>query len=229
MSRGFTLLEVMIALAILAFLMAAISSTQGSSLLHGARVFNLSTATQLVDSAVLDLEEEYRLEGFSDNSLEDRECELPDGFDRFQCRYDLLALDVSADNISALGEAAGQNVTASPIMASLCGGGAMGGEPTGDPLTTLQQEGFDAAAFGAIKALLDPAFAQLCGINLQKMCMNIPMLAAFIPSIIEQAAKATRKLVVRISWDEAGKAQKTLEIETYITAVPQAEEKAGMP
>ena len=36
--------------------------------------------------------------------------------------------------------------------------------------------------------------------------------------------QATRKLVVRISWDERGKARKTLEMETFITAVPEAEE-----
>ncbi len=57
------------------------------------------------------------------------------------------------------------------------------------------------------------------------MCQNIPMLASFIPEIIKQAAMSTRKLKVRITWDEAGRAQKVLEVETYITAVPEAEDE----
>jgi len=222
---GFTLLEVMVALAILAFLMTAISSTQGSSLLHGARVYNLSTATQLLDTVILDIEEEYRLDGFPDNSLEDRDCELPDGFDRFTCSYDLVGLEMEADNINVMGSEATENVTQSPLMNALCAGGMGGGSPSDDPANSLSAAGLDTAALGALSALLDPEFAQLCGINLSKMCMNIPLIASFIPTIIEQAAQSTRKLVVRIAWDERGQAQKTLVIETYITAVPEAEEE----
>ena len=223
--RGFTLLEVMVALAILAFLMTAISATQGSSLLHGARVYNLTTATQLLDTVILDLEEEYRLEGFPENAMEDRDCELPDGFDRFTCAYDLIGLEMDADNINVMGSEATQNVTDSPLMNTLCAGGMGGGSPTQDPLSALGQSGLDTAAMGALSALLDPEFAQLCGINLTKMCMNIPLIASFIPTIIEQAARSTRKLRVRIAWDERGQAQKTLEIETFITAVPSAEKE----
>lgn len=224
-TRGFTLLEVMVAMAILAFLMAAISSTQGSSLLQGARVYNLSTATQLLDTVILDIEEEYRLEGFPENSLEDRDCDLPDGFDKFTCSYDLVSLTMEAENINMMGSEATENVTQSPIMSALCGGAMGEGTPSQDPLAALSQSGMDTAALGALAALLDPEFAQLCGINLGKMCMNIPLIASFIPTIIEQAAQSTRKLQVRISWDEIGQANKTLEIETYITAVPEAEEE----
>lgn len=221
--RGFTLLEVMIALAILAILMAAISGAQGSSLLHGARVYNLTTATQLIDGVVLDLEEEYRLDGFPENSLEGRDCELPDGFDRFRCDYDLLAMDVSVDNISSLSEQATSLVTGSPLMAALCTGGPQGTGPAADPLSAVASLGVDTTAIGALQALLNPEFAQLCGINLQRMCMNIPLLASFIPNIVEQAARSTRKLRIRISWDERGNAEKTVELETFIISVPEAE------
>ncbi|MEE2779544.1 MAG: type II secretion system protein [Myxococcota bacterium] len=223
--RGFTLLEVMVALAILGFLMAAISSTQGSSLLQGARVFNLSTATQLMDSVILDLEEEYRLDGFPENSLEGRDCDLPKGFERFECEYDLLAMNVDADNINSMGEMATNNVTASPLMSALCSGGPGGAGLVEDPAMAMANLAGETAAMGALQALMDPQFAQLCGLNLSKMCMNIPLLASFIPTIIEQAARSTRKLVVRIHWDERGKAEKTLEIETFITSVPEAEEE----
>ncbi|MCB9727311.1 MAG: type II secretion system protein [Deltaproteobacteria bacterium] len=227
--RAFTLLEVMIAMAILAFLMAAISSTQGSSLLQGARVYNLTTATQLLDSVVLDLEEEYRLEGFPENSLEERKCELPREFRDFDCRFDLLALDVGADNIAALGEQATETVGGSPLIQTLCGGG-----PAGSGLPNLNDVAGTGDAnligeLGALKALLDPQFASLCGLNIQKMCQNMPLMASFLPTIIEQAARSTRKLRVRISWDERGNAEKVLEIETFIVSVPEAEEANSAP
>jgi hypothetical protein len=215
----------MVALGILGFLMTAIASTQGASLLQGARVFNLSTATQLVDGVILDLEEEYRLDGFPENSVEGRDCELPKGFDRFTCSYDLMAMNVDAENINSLGEMATTNVTGSPLMNALCGGGPGGAGPADNPMEALGALGQETAALGALAALMDPQFMQLCGLNLSKMCMNIPMLASFIPMIIEQAARSTRKLVIRIQWDETGQADKILEIETFITSVPEAEEE----
>ena len=222
MRRGFTLLEVMVAMAIMAFLMAAITSSQGSSLLYGARVFNLTTATQLADSVILDLEEEYRLEGFPDNTREEQDCKLPRGFDRFDCEYDLFALDVNSDNIISASEEAG-SVMDSPLVSTLCGGG--GSDMVGDPLSALTQNPGMQGAQGALAALLNPDYAQLCGMNIQKMCANIPMLEGFIPEIIKQAAETTRKLVIRITWDERGNARKALELETFIIATPQAEEK----
>jgi prepilin-type N-terminal cleavage/methylation domain-containing protein len=224
MRRGFTLLEVMIAMAIMAFLMAAITSSQGSSLLYGARVFNLTTATQLADSVILDLEEEYRLDGFPDNSREEQDCKLPKGFDRFECEYDLLGLDINSDNIVSASDDAG-SVMDSPLVSTLCGGGASGNEVSGDPLSALTQNPNVEGAQGALAALLNPQYAELCGMNIAKMCQNIPFLEGMIPEIIKQAAETTRKLVVRITWDERGNARKAMEIETFIIAAPQAEEK----
>lgn len=224
MRRGFTLLEVMVAMAIMAFLMAAITSTQGSSLLYGSRVFNLTTATQLADSVILDLEEEYRLDGFPDNSREGEDCKLPKGFDRFECEYDLFALDINSDNIVSASEEAG-SVMESPLVSTLCSGGASGTDAVGDPLSALTQNPNMQGAQGALAALLNPQYAELCGMNIQKMCQNIPFLEGMIPEIIKQAAETTRKLVVRITWDERGNARKSLELETFITATPQAEEE----
>jgi len=224
MRRGFTLLEVMVAMAIMAFLMAAITSSQGSSLLYGSRVFNLTTATQLADSVILDLEEEYRLEGFPDNSKEGEDCELPKGFDRFDCEYDLFALDINSDNIVSASEEAG-SVMESPLVSTLCSGGASGNDVAGDPLSALTQNPNMEGAQGALAALLNPQYAELCGMNIQKMCQNIPFLEGMIPEIIKQAAETTRKMVVRITWDERGNARKSLELETFITATPQAEEQ----
>jgi len=222
-SPAFTLLEVMVAMAIMAFLMAAITSSQGSSLLYGARVFNLTTATQLADGVILDLEEEYRLDGFPDNTREDQDCKLPRGFDRFDCEYDLFALDIGSDSVVSASDGAG-SVMESPLVSTLCGGGAGGQDMVGDPLSALTQNPGMQGASGALAALLNPQYADLCGMNVAKMCQNIPFLESMIPEIIKQAAETTRRLVVHITWDERGNARKALRLETFITAMPLAED-----
>jgi prepilin-type N-terminal cleavage/methylation domain-containing protein len=119
--RGFTLLEVMLAMGLLAFVLGAVLSAQGTALIHGARVYNMSMAANLMHSLVLDLEEQYRLEPFPENSLEGRSCELPDGFDQFECEYDLLALTIGSDNVEGTDDAA-KSITDNPLMQAVCGG-----------------------------------------------------------------------------------------------------------
>lgn len=221
--RGFTLLEVMVALVLLAFLMTAVTSANITAQTLGARVYNVTTATQLVDGVVLDIEEEYRLEPWPENSLEERECDLPPGFEGFECEYDLIGMEVGADNIGSMGEEAMNSINSSPLMASLCGGGPSGIGPSDDPAAALQGLDMQTAALGALAALVDPNFMQMCGVNLGKMCQNVMAIGSFIPSIIEQAAQATRKLRVRLTWSEGGEADRTLEVETFLTSTPEAE------
>jgi prepilin-type N-terminal cleavage/methylation domain-containing protein len=225
--RGFSLVEVLVALGILGFLMSGVLGSSGGTAMQAIEVLNVTTATQLVESVVLDLEEEYRLDGFPTNQLEGRKCELPRGFDSFDCEYDLLALEIGSDNIGALGQDANENVNQSPLMTAFCSGGPNGDMPV-DPamaLANLAATGQDVpTALAAFQALLDPGFTQICGINLERMCTNTAMISSFIPTIIEQAAKATRKLIVRLRWGEEGDPERELTIETFITAVPEAEE-----
>ncbi len=223
--RGFTLLETMIALVLLAFLMTAVTSANLTAQTLGARVFNVTTATQLIDGVMLDIEEEYRLEIWSDNSIEGETCDLPPGFEDFECEYDLIGMDVGVDNIGMMGQDAMESINSSPLMASLCGGGASGIGPSDDPASALDGLDMQTAALGALAALVDPNFMTMCGVRLDKMCQNVMAIGSFIPSIIEQAAAATRKLRVRLTWSEGGEADRTLEIETFLTSTPEAEDE----
>jgi len=226
-ARGFSLIEVLVAMAMLAFLMSAVASNSGTSLENSAEVFSVTNASQLMESIVLDIEEEYRIEGFPTNPLEGRDCEVPKGFeDMFECEYDLLNLEIGADNMGSLGAEANESIATSPLMSAFCGGGPQGGQPV-DPAVALAALASqpDIGALAAFKALLDPGFNQICGINLEKMCQNTQLITSFIPTIIEQAAKSTRKLIVRLKWGGPERAPwQKMEIETFITAVPEAEE-----
>lgn len=229
-SRGFSLVEVIFAMGILAMLMTGVLASSGGTAQKAVDVLDITTASQLVESVVLDLEEEYRLDGFPTNSLEGRRCEVPRGFERYECEYDLLMLEIGADNLGSLGADANENVNQSPLMTAFCSGGPQGDMPV-DPATALANlasTGMELpAALAAFQALLDPGFNQICGINLERMCQNTMMISSFIPTIIEQAAASTRKLVVRLSWGDAGDPDKRLEIETFITSVPEAEKEQG--
>ena len=230
-ARGFTLLEVLFALALMAIFMSAISQLSGTTALMASDIANLSNATQLVHSVVLDIEAEYEQEPFPTNDLEERDCELPDGFDRiFECTYDLRGLDVSSDNIMGAGEQAIESVTTSPLMSAICGSPGGGGpslEPGQDPTAALSGMNVDSGRLGALVQLLNPEFMQMCGLNIAKLCQNTPMIASFIPTIIEHAAKVTRKLRVTIAWRDRGASRRELNIETFLTSLAEAEEDAG--
>lgn len=225
--RGFSLIEVVAAMGILAFLLTGVLASSGGTAQQSIEVLDLTTASQLVESVVLDLEEEYRLDGFPTNQLEGRDCDVPRGFERYRCEYDLLMLEIGADNLGKLGMDATENVDQSPLMTAFCSGGPDGNMPV-DPATALANlagAGVEMPeALAAFTALLDPGFNQICGINLNRMCQNTTMISSFIPTIIEQAAASTRKLVVRLSWGEPGDPNTQLQIETFITSVPEAEE-----
>lgn len=225
-TRGFSLIEVVAAMGILAFLLTGVLASSGGTAQQSIEVLDLTTASQLVESVVLDLEEEYRLDGFPQNQLENRRCEVPRGFSRYVCEYDLLMLEIGSDNLGSLGADATENVNQSPLMSAFCAGGPQGDMPV-DPATALANlaaSGMELPeALAAFQALLDPGFNQICGINLDRMCQNTMMISSFIPTIIEQAAASTRKLVVRLRWGEKGDPNTQLEIETFITSVPEAE------
>ena len=175
---------------------------------------------------------EFAADGFPTNDREDEDCDLPDGFERFDCEYDLLGLDVSMDNIDGLSESAGENIQNSPLISALCSGqpgftGAGGGSgaPPTDPATALQQAGLDLASLGPMGVLVMPEYLELCGLRIDMMCRNTQLIGSFIPTIIEAAAKVTRKLTVRISWGDDEALSRTLTIETFLTSFAQGEEE----
>jgi len=226
--RGFSLVEALVAIALLAMLMAAVASSQGDAMFRAAEVMNLTNATQIVETVVLKLEEEYRLDGFPSNRVEGRSCRnvLPRGFERFRCEYDLLMLDAGKDKIDVMGSQAQETLGGSAMMNTFCGpeGGAAAANIAA-VCAQLQMGGGTGlpGELAAFAPLCDPGLSLLCGVNLQQMCNNTMMISSFIPIIIEQAAGSTRKLVVRMQWDDEGLVANRLEIETFITATPEAE------
>ena len=94
----------------------------------------------------------------SDNSREGEDCKLPKGFDRFECEYEFFAPDQQRQHRLSLEEAG--SVMESPLVSTLCSGGASGTDAVGDPLSALTQNPNMQGAQGALAALLNPQYAE---------------------------------------------------------------------
>ncbi len=140
--KGFTLLEVMVALALLAAGLMAMADLSGNALRNHAYARDLSAATLLARGKMAELEQKYEDEGFKDFDQDD------DGDFGREGRPDVrwhLALvrpdaDLSADQLVA--QLAGAGNDPGDLIAKLMGGGgsppaASGGAASqGGPTTT---------------------------------------------------------------------------------------------
>lgn len=229
---GFTLLEVMVAMAIMAIAMVAILSAQQAGINNSMRVHKGEAAAIMIRGIVMDIEEEYKQEGFPENSIEDRECEVPDEFDdMFECSYDLLRLDLTPEQIQELvnqsfGGLLGEGGLASlqsedrgslsPTLRSLLEGGG------------TSQQSIDLSGLAFLLPFLGPEgeiLMDLCQINLNWLIMGLMGVQTFVPVVLQEISNRSRKLVVRLTWNEGPFGKRDLTVTTFITSLPEEELK----
>jgi general secretion pathway protein I len=135
MKRGFTLLEVMISLAILAIALVALSGLNGGAVAMHAYGRRATEATLLLRGKMLDVEEDLQKNGFSDFNDEKHGDFGDDGAAGYAWSAEILKPDVRLDPaqlISLFGgggqgqagqsKAGGTGGSASALAASLLGG-----------------------------------------------------------------------------------------------------------
>ncbi len=253
-TSGFTLLEILIAMAILAFALAVISASSSTSAIYGKRVYRSTAAALLLRGVVLDIEEKYRKDGFPSNDLEGRECELPKAYAKqFHCEYDLVGLNLDASAIADMTQnsqdllsQAQEELQNSGALDKLNGGGGGKKNAGEEALKDLGDVGGDAkktgldlsslAKGGDMMSLIQTILMSgeqgmnllgLCDINIAVLQMSMGlMIAELLPRILKRASDRTRKIKVRLSWIDAEGEDRTLEIESFTTAV--SEEEARM-
>lgn len=95
-SRGFTLLEVMMALAVLALAISALVAFQGRGIVMNSKARDLTTATTLarqkMEEIKLQVDKDLRLGKFSDGKTEEGAFETP--FDRYKWKFELKKVEL---------------------------------------------------------------------------------------------------------------------------------------
>lgn len=231
--RGFTLLEVLIAMAVLAFALTIITAGASSSAVFSKRVYRSTAAALLLRGAVLDIEEKYRKDGFPTNDVNGKDCELPKVYSRqFKCTYDLIGLNLDDGMISDVTSRAQQSLTtaqnslaATGALDKLSSPGAGAGTPKEKPANLSQSAGnaqdtgldlTQIAKGGDLMGLLGVllmsgeqgmGLLSLCDINISILQMSMGlMVAELLPRVLKRASDRTRKVILHLSWkdDEYG-------------------------
>ncbi len=224
---GFSLLEMMVAIAVLAVAMTAIMSAQQASMNATVMIKRGQTAAMLVRGIVYAIEEEYRVEGFPENSLEDRDCEVPDDFDKiYECRYSLERFDLEPEQMQALVDQSFGGLMGEGGLGNIQSGDRSGLSNTMEGLVTGQTEmgGMNLSGLAFLLPFLGPegeALMSLCNINIGAMMMSFMGVQSFLPMVLQEVSNRTRKLTVVLTWSEGPYGERDFPITTYITALPE--------
>ena len=229
--RGFTLLEVLIAMAVLAFALTIITAGASSSAVFSKRVYRSTAAALLLRGAVLDIEEKYRKDGFPTNDVNGKDCELPKVYARqFKCTYDLIGLNLDDGMISDVTSRAQQSLTtaqnslaATGALDKLSNPGATGpkdkpanlsqsagnAQDTGLDLTQIAKGGDLMGLLGVLLMSGEQGMGllSLCDINISILQMSMGlMISELLPRVLKRASDRTRKVILHLSWkdDEYG-------------------------
>ena len=201
--RGFTLLEVMISLAILAVSLVAISGLNGGAVAMEAYARRATEATLLLRAKMNDVEDQLQKDGFSDFDDEKHGTFDDEGSRGFAWRAEILKPDVQLDSAQLLGlmGVGGNN----PANASSNGGPqlAQGLAAAATALGTSQ----NAAGPAGAAALAGGPFAGLLQTQAQ--------------GFLETLKRSVRELRVTVSWQD-GKDERSVSASQQIVILPES-------
>ncbi len=208
--RGFTLLEVLVAVGILGLSLTVILSAQVGLFSSQTRVENLTVSTNLARCRMNELEEELLREGFSllDES-EEGPCCNDEITPRMRCAWkvETIELPEPTDLESIMG---GDSL--------LGGGGDLGNMGPLGAMQQIQQQG--SAALGD-----KPDLSALAGLMTEASAGGTgaiaPLVMGFVyPQIKPMLEASIRKVTVTVTWKE-GSRVRDLEVEQYLTRPQQ--------
>ncbi|MGZ6143150.1 MAG: type IV pilus modification PilV family protein [Myxococcales bacterium] len=205
-NRGFTLLEVMISLAILAVALVSISDLNGGAVAMHAYGRRATEATLLLRGKMLDVEDDLQKKGFSDFNDEQHGTFDEEGSPDYAWSAEILKPDVQLDPAQLLG---------------MLGVGGQGG--------AQQQQGGIGAAASALAAQLGGAQGALQGLQGMQgggaaAMMSGPlggMLQGQAKTFIETLKKSVREVRMTVSWQD-GKQKRDVTASQIIVILPES-------
>jgi general secretion pathway protein I len=208
MRRGFTLLEVMISLAILAVALVAISDLNGGAVAMHAYSRRATEATLLLRGKMLDVEDDLQKTGFSDFNDEKHGDFTDESAPDYSWSAEILKPDVQLDPsqlLNLLG--AGQQ------------GGSKGSPGGGGPVAGLAGAASQLAAAmggaqGALQGLQGGAAANMLAGPLGGI------LTSQATTFIETLKKSVREIRLTVSWQE-GKEKQEVSASQVVVILPE--------
>jgi len=196
--RGFTLLEVMISLAILAVALVAISGLNGGAVQMHAYSRRATEATLLLRGKMLDIEEDLQKNGFSDFN-DDKHGDFNDeGSPDYAWNAEILKPDVQLDPTQML------NLITGATGGGLAGAASSLGQSMGYGGQSAQN-GQPAQGGPANSLLAGPAGGMLTG---------------QMTTFVETLKKSVREVRLAVSWQD-GKERKKVEASQIIVILPE--------
>ncbi len=201
MRRGFTLLEVMISLSILAVALVAISDLNGGAVAMHAYGRRATEATLLLKGKMLDIEDELQKNGFSDFSDEKHGIFEDEGAPAYSWSAEILKPDVQLDPAQLMGMLGVGGDNKQQQKGGLAGAAS----------ALAQQLGGGAPPGGASSMMGGP----LAGV-----------LQGQAKTFIEQLKKSVREVRLTVSWKD-GSSERNVSASQMIVILPEMVGKAG--
>lgn len=205
-SQGFTLLEVVVALAILGMALMAIFDLNAGAVSNHVYTKRLTVASLLARSKMTDLEQDLYDDGFSLDDKEESGDFSAEGWNQFKWRARIIAPKtdgVTPDQLigAIFNLPIGDSGSGDPMsgLAGLFGGGAEGGAASGGP----QAAGLGGMG-GAAMGMAQPMFTQM----------------------VEQITQTVREVHLTVFWQE-GTQVESIDLVTHIVSLGPGSDRNG--
>lgn len=193
-ARGFTLLEVLVALALLASALTATSDLVGNALRNHIYARDLSAATLLARGKLAELEQKYEDEGFRDGDQEERGDFADSGRPEVRWESKLVKPDPSLSADQLISVIAGGGADPKELMAKIMG---VGGDAPASG-------GGGGAPGGPTSSSANPLMGALGG-----------MLQTQLTAFGETVKKSLRELRLTVTWPD-GRHERGFTVTTHL-------------
>lgn len=202
--RGFTLLEVMVSLSILALSLVAIAGINANSFNRSNYARHITVATLLARSKMIDIEIELQDEGFKDGDQEFNGDFSDEGFSSMKWIATVRKVEVDLGQL--LGGLLGGDVDPENLPDQIGGFlGALNG-------TSAEEAAGDAAAGGELAQLMQGG-----------------MLEVVFKQVGEILADSIREITLEITWGKEGVDLESVKFVQYVTTNGRINAPAGLP